>query len=92
MIKVISVEPMENYKLKITLSDNRKGVFDVSPYLDRGDFKELREPKKFRQVYLAHGTAAWPHELDIAPETIEMELQPEPAVNKSRSWVADNRG
>jgi hypothetical protein len=88
MIKVISVEPMENYKLKITLSDNRKGVFDVSPYLDRGVFKELKDPKNFRRVYLAYGTVVWPHELDIAPETIEMELQPEPAVNKSRSRVA----
>jgi hypothetical protein len=88
MVKVISVEPMENYKLRITLSDNRKGMFDVSPYLDRGVFKELKDPKNFRRVYLAYGTVVWPHELDIAPETIEMELQPEPAANKSRSRVA----
>jgi len=92
MIKVISVEPMENCKLRITLSDNRKGVFDVSPYLDRGVFKELREPKKFRQVYLAYGTVVWPNEQDIAPETIEMELQHEAAANKSHARVADNRG
>jgi len=28
--KVVAVEPLENYKLRITLSDGRKGVFDVS--------------------------------------------------------------
>jgi hypothetical protein len=62
-------------------------VFDVSPYLDRGVFKELKDLKNFRRVYLAYGTVVWPHEIDIAPETIEMELQPEPVVNKSCSWV-----
>lgn len=33
MVKVISAEPIENYKLRILLSNGRKGIFDVSPYL-----------------------------------------------------------
>ena len=41
MVTVISVEPTENYKLRIVLSDKRKGIFDVSPYLDKGLFHEL---------------------------------------------------
>ena len=40
MVKVISVEPMADYKLKIELSNGRKGVFDVSPYIDKGVFKK----------------------------------------------------
>ena len=35
MVKVISVEPMGDYKLKIELSNGRRGIFDNSPYMTR---------------------------------------------------------
>lgn len=79
MIKVLSVEPLENYKLRLILSDGRKGIFDVSPYLNMEVFQELKNPKYFRRAYINYGTVAWPHEQDIAPDTIEVDLQPEPA-------------
>lgn len=91
MIKVKAVEPLENYKLKITLSNGKKGIFDVAPYLNRGVFQELKDPRYFRRVYVDYGTVVWPNEQDIAPDTIEMLLQPESASHKSPSRVADNR-
>jgi hypothetical protein len=75
MVKVISVQPIENYKLRIVLSDNRKGIFDVSPYLDKGIFQELKDPEYFRLVQAAFGGVAWPREQDFSPETIDQELQ-----------------
>ena len=62
MIKVISVDPMENYKLKIELSNGRKGLFDVSPYLEKGVFVELKDKGYFRSVRTAYGSIMWPHE------------------------------
>lgn len=75
MVKVISVEPMGDYKLKIELSNGRKGIFDVSPYIDKGVFKELKEPAYFRSVRRAFGGIMWPHEQDFSPETVDFELQ-----------------
>ncbi len=75
MVKVISVEPMGDYKLKIELSNGRKGVFDVSPCIDKGVFKELKEPTYFRSVRPAFGGIMWPHEQDFSPETVDCELQ-----------------
>jgi hypothetical protein len=77
LITVTAVEPLENYKLKVKLSDSRIGIFDVSPYLNMGVFRELKDPKYFRRVYVDYGTVVWPHEQDIAPETIESLLQAE---------------
>ena len=73
----VTCEPLENYKLRIRLSDGRKGIFDVSPYLDKGVFRELKNPEYFSRVYIDYGTVVWPHEQDIAPDTIECLLQPE---------------
>jgi hypothetical protein len=74
MISVISAEPMDNHKLKIELSNGRKGIFDVSPYMDKGVFKELAEPAYFRSVRVAFGGIMWPHEQDFSPETVDCEL------------------
>lgn len=75
MVKVISVDPMDDYKLRIELSNGRKGVFDVSPYVDKGVFSELKNKAYFRSVRPAFGGIIWPHEQDFSPETIECELQ-----------------
>ncbi|MBI5115423.1 DUF2442 domain-containing protein [Candidatus Poribacteria bacterium] len=66
MVNVISAEPFGDYRLRIQLSDGRKGLFDVSPYLDKGIFHELREPNYFRRVTVAFGGVAWPHEQDFS--------------------------
>jgi len=75
MIKVISVDPIEDYKLRIEFSDGRKGIFDVSPYIDKGVFIELKDKTYFRSVRAAFGGIMWPHEQDFSAETIECELQ-----------------
>jgi hypothetical protein len=85
IVSVIEVEPLENYKLRVRLSNGRKGIFDMSPYLNKGVFKELKDPEYFRRVRVEYDTVVWPHEQDIAPETVEYLLQPEPASNKTGS-------
>ena len=66
MIKVISVDPIEDYKLRIEFSDGRKGIFDVSPYIDKGVFIELKDKTYFRSVRAAFGGIMWPHEQDFS--------------------------
>ena len=77
MIKVVSVKPLEGYKLRLTLSDGRSGIFDVLPYLEMEVFRELKDPQYFCRVYVDYGTVVWPHEQDIAPDTIEVDLEPD---------------
>ena len=83
MVKVLSVEAIDNHRLRVSLSNNRKGVFDVKPYLNRGIFRELKDEQYFRRVRVAYGGVVWPHEQDFSPETIEYELQEERALKKA---------
>ena len=64
------VRPLDNYILYVELEDGRKGTFDMKPYLDHGVFRELRDKVYFSQVYVMFGAVTWPHEQDIAPETL----------------------
>lgn len=77
MIRVDAVEPLEDYQLKIRLSDGRQGVFDVKPYLEIGVFRELKDTTYFRRVKAAFGGVVWPNEQDLSPETIECKMRQE---------------
>ncbi len=74
MNKVIAVEPRDNYVLFVRMSNGKEGEFDVSRYLDKGIFKELRDQNYFRQARPAFGGVAWPHEQDFSADTIEVEM------------------
>ncbi len=70
------VKPGPDYKIYVETEDGRKGVFDMSPYLERGVFRELKDINYFNQVGILFGAVTWPNEQDIAPETLTEEMQP----------------
>ena len=67
---VTKVEPLPDYRLYVEIADGRKGVFDLTPYLDKGVFRELKEISYFNRVGIQYGAVTWPNEQDIAPETL----------------------
>lgn len=60
----------DDHNLTLTFANDEVGEFDVSPYLDKGIFQELRDLNYFKQVRVALGTVVWPHEQDFCPDTL----------------------
>jgi len=75
MIKIISVKPQRNYKLSLTFSDGKKGIFDAKPYLDIGIFKDLLDPSLFRSVKISDATIEWANGADLCPECVYAETK-----------------
>jgi len=73
---VKKVQPLDDYRLYVEIEDGRRGIFDVKPYLDKGVFRELKDVHYFNQVDILFGAITWPHEQDIAPETLLAKLLP----------------
>jgi hypothetical protein len=73
---VKTVRPLDNYRIYVEVEDGRKGIFDLKPYLDHGVFQELRDKHYFAQVGIVFGAVTWPHEQDIAPETLVLGMTP----------------
>ena len=73
---VKTVKPLPNYRIYVEIEDGRKGIFDLKPYLDRGLFRELRDVHYFNRVGILFGAVTWPHDQDIAPETLLAEMTP----------------
>ena len=73
---VKTVRPLDDFRIYVEIEDGRKGVFDLKPYLDHGVFQELRDKQYFNRVGIVFGAVTWPHEQDIAPETLVAEMTP----------------
>ncbi|MBF0342129.1 MAG: DUF2442 domain-containing protein [Magnetococcales bacterium] len=68
--KVVAVEACEPPSLVLTFANGERRRFDVSPYLDKGIFKELRDSAYFRSVRAASGFVAWPRGQDFSSDTL----------------------
>jgi hypothetical protein len=71
--RVKTVKPNNNYTLQISFTNGEVGIYDCSPLLEFGVFKELKDIKYFKEATVIEGTVAWPHEQDICPDTLYMD-------------------
>jgi hypothetical protein len=73
---VKEVKPFPNYILLLTFDNNEKRILDMSPYLDKGIFKELKDPALFNTVKVSFDTIEWANTADLCPEFLYAESKP----------------
>ncbi|MEI6508057.1 MAG: DUF2442 domain-containing protein [Bacteroidota bacterium] len=73
--KVRNVEANEDYTLNLEFTDDSHKIFDVKPYLEIGDFVELKVIDVFKTAKIFMGTVQWDNELDFSPETLYLEAK-----------------
>jgi|UPI000375F6D1 hypothetical protein len=75
MLHVNKVQHAEEYKLYIELSNGLSGYFDLSPYLNKGIFTQLRDINYLKKVKKDTFGICWPKGQDLSADTIECGLQ-----------------
>ncbi len=70
MEKVVQVDALGGFRLKMRFNTGETRIFDARPYLQKGVFQKLQDKTLFGQAYIALDTVCWPGGLDIAPETL----------------------
>jgi hypothetical protein len=78
--RVTAVSANDNYTLELTFANGEVGFYDCAPLLSFGVFQELQDLAYFKQVRAEGGTAVWPHEQDICPDTLYEDSQKKLAV------------
>ena len=48
--RIKDVKPTDDYKLLLTFTNDEIKIFDVTPYLEKGFFKQLQEKSYFNTV------------------------------------------
>ena len=68
--KITHVEARPGHNLRLVFENGEARLFDVTPYLDKGVFRELRDEAYFRRVRPVWGGVEWPHEQDLSADTL----------------------
>ena len=73
--RVVRVEPLPNYRLRVEFDDGVEGTIDLSGELVGEVFEPLRDEALFRQVMVdEYGAVCWPNGADLAPDAMHIEL------------------
>jgi hypothetical protein len=88
MIRIVSAEPLPQYRLKVTFNDGLSGVFPVEPEDRGGVFLKLLDARVFNAVTINpdFGCVEWPGGIDLSPETMHQAMagpQAEPALDSA---------
>ena len=70
MHKIISVKPLEDYKILLIFSNNEKRIKDMKPYINKGVFKKLKDKSFFNTVHISFDTISWSDEIDLCADTL----------------------
>lgn len=71
MITILSIQPMDNFKLMCTFSDGSIKIADAIPYLKGEAFKPLLKPGMFSKIKNRKFYVEWPeYELDLSADTL----------------------
>ncbi|MDE6770166.1 MAG: DUF2442 domain-containing protein [Muribaculaceae bacterium] len=68
MLKVVDVDYLDGYRLKLTFNDKVSKIADLEPFLYGEVFSTLRDRDLFTQYALTPVTIEWVNGVDLAPE------------------------
>lgn len=71
--RVKEVYPNQDYTIKIVFDNGEEKFFDVTPYLDKGIFRELKNQSLFKTVKPFLGSVQWKNGQDFCPDTLYMD-------------------
>ena len=68
--QALSVEPLENYQLRVGFDNGEVRIFDVKPLIRGSWMGELADESYFKTVRIGGLSVEWPHEQDICPDQL----------------------
>ena len=68
--RAISVEPLDDFLLKIKFNNNEEKIFDVKEIFDIPCFSPLKNIEFFKNVRIEYGSIAWDNDIDYCPDCL----------------------
>ena len=71
LLRIRVVEPLDGFRLRLTLTDGSVVERDVEPLLRGPVFEPLRnDQKRFREARVEGGTVVWANGADLCPDVL----------------------
>ena len=67
---VLTASPLPDHRLVLTFDNGERRMFDLTPYLDKGVFRALKDQDQFALAQVVDGSVEWPGEIDLSYDTL----------------------
>ena len=67
---VTRLTPKPGHRLLLEFDNGETRLFDLTPYLERGVFRALRDSADFALAQVVDGSIEWPGEIDLSHDTL----------------------
>ena len=92
MKKIIHAEALNDYKVRVTFSDDTQGVADLSDLVGKGIFALWENYHTFRQLQIGDsGELIWADQIDLCPDALYIKItgkQPDDVFPRLKSDTA----
>ena len=68
--QVTRATPQAEHRLPLEFDNGETRLFDLTPWLDKGVFRALRDSPGFAQARVVDGSVEWPGEIDLSYDTL----------------------
>ena len=82
--RILALEVLPGHRLRAQFLDGTEGTVDMSRLVfgeHAGVFEALRDPQVFDRASLKSGAVTWPGDIDVAPDSMYLEIK------KSGAWI-----
>ncbi len=70
MLKIAEVTPLSKVNLKVVFENGETKVCDISQFMNKGAFKELKDESLFKGLINTGFSIEWPNEIDLSSDTL----------------------
>ncbi len=68
--RVLKLQAQPGHRLLLNFDDGEARLFDLTPWLDKGVFRALRDSPAFALAQVVDGSVEWPGEIDLGYDTV----------------------
>ena len=75
MHKIINVNVLQDYKVKLRFDDGQQGIADLSDLVGKGVFVLWNDYKAFQNVKIgSSGELSWSDQIDLCPDSLYLRI------------------
>lgn len=65
------IKVLDSYNILVCFDNNEEKICDLAPFLENGDFRELKEQSMFNTIRSIKWGIEWANGLDLSADTLE---------------------
>ncbi len=73
-MQALVVTAIDGYRIRVSFIDGTTGIVELSDFIEKGIFRDLKDENLFRKVYISGSAIAWSDELEIDTDAIYAEI------------------